>query len=266
MSTVRALRNAWGARDYVLASVRREFVSRYLGTQLGFFWAIAQPLAMIGIYTVVFAEIMKPGLPGHAGPYAYGIYLCAGIVVWQLFSEIFSRSINVFVDNANLLKKVSLPKFTLPAVVGISGLANFAVVFALFVVFLALVGRFPGLPIVALLPALVVVVALALGLGVLLGTINVFYRDVAQVASLVLGFWFWLTPIVYPARSVPGWVAAILEWNPMWPLVSFAQVIFLDARVPDWTMLIYPAAVALIAVALGLRTFRGLAGELVDEL
>lgn len=266
LSAVRGLRNAWGVREYILASVRRDFVSRYLGTQLGWFWAIAQPVAMIAIYTLVFAAIMKPALPGHAGQFAYGIYLCAGMIVWQLFSEIMSRSIGLFVNNANLLKKVSLPKFALPAVTALSALANFAVIFALFCGFLLATNSFPGAPTLALLPVLLIIVVFALGFGILLGTLNVFYRDVAQMAGMALSFWFWLTPIVYPARALPEWLSAVLEWNPMWPLVGFAQAVFLEARVPPWTQLLYPAIVALLSVVAGLAAFRNLGGEIVDEL
>ena len=83
----------------------RDFVSRYLGTQLGFFWAVAQPLAMILIYTLVFAEIMKPALPGHESKFAYSIYLCAGILLWQLFSDLVSRSVGVFVTTADCSRR-----------------------------------------------------------------------------------------------------------------------------------------------------------------
>lgn len=266
MGTVRALRNAWSVREYIVASVKRDFVSRYLGTQLGFFWAIAQPLAMILIYTVVFAEIMRPALAGHASRFAYSIYLCSGMIVWLLFSELLSRSVGIFVGNANLLKKVSLPKFALPIIVALSGLTNFGVILALFLGFLVVVGSFPGAAVIAIVPALVIVVAFALGLGVLLGTVNVFYRDVGQIAGLLLNFWFWLTPIVYPARAVPDWFSSILQWNPMWPLVSFAQTLFLDGKIPDWGSLAYPAVLAVVVVALGLHAFRALSGEIVDEL
>jgi lipopolysaccharide transport system permease protein len=263
---VHALRKTWGVRDYILASVKRDFVSRYLGTQLGLFWAVAQPLAMIVIYTLVFAEIMRPSLPGHDTPYAYSINLCAGIVLWQLFSEILSRSVGVFVHNANLLKKVSLPKLALPAIVTLTGLTNFAVIFALFAVFLALIGELPGMIVLAVSPVLVIVVALALGLGVLLGSINVFYRDVEQAIVLALQFWFWLTPIVYPARTLPDWLAALLAWNPVWPLVQFAQSIFVDHSIPPWTMLSYSAVVATALLAFGLYAVRSLGGDIIDEL
>lgn len=260
------LRECWDFRGFILASVKRDFVSRYLGTQLGFFWAIAQPLAMILIYTVVFSRIMKPALPGHTSAFAYSIYLCAGIVIWQLFSDLLGRSVGIFVHNANLLKKVSLPKIALPIVVALSGLSNFAIILALFLGFLVVIGAFPFGAILAIAPVLVLVVAFALGLGVLLGTVNVFYRDVEQSTTMLLQFWFWLTPIVYPGRALPGILASVLAWNPMWPIVNFTQTIFLEDRVPDWSMLIYPTVVASILVGLGLFAFRKLSGEIVDEL
>lgn len=260
------LRECWEFRGFIAASVKRDFVSRYLGTQLGWFWAIAQPLALILIYTLVFAEIMKPALPGHDSKFAYSIYLCAGILLWQLFGDLVNRSVGVFVQNAALLKKVSVPKLALPIIVALSGLTSFAVVAALFLGFLVLIGEWPGVPLFAMVPVLMLVVCLAMGLGILLGTINVFYRDVEQSTSIFLQFWFWLTPIVYPSRALPDFLANLLAWNPLAPVVAFSQAIFLEGRVPDWTSLVYPALVSVALLVLGFLAFRKLGGEIVDEL
>ena len=260
------LRECWDFRGFILSSVKRNFVSRYLGTHLGFFWAIAQPLAMILIYTLVFAELMKSALPGHDSKYAYSVYLCAGMLTWQLFSDLLNRSVGIFVQNAGLLKKVNIPKLALPIVVALSGLSNFGVILGLFLAFLAIIGSFPINAIAALIPALILVVAFALGLGVLLGTINVFYRDVEQVTTMLLQFWFWLTPIVYPARALPDFFASVLAWNPLVPIVIFIQSIFLEDRVPPWETLVYPATIAVGFLVLGLVAFRRLSGEIVDEL
>src|SRR5207248_9312742 len=89
------LRECWQFRGFIVESVRREFVSRYLGTQFGLFWALAQPLVMILIYTVVFATVMRPALPGHESRFAYSIYLCAGLLLWQLFADLLNRSIGI---------------------------------------------------------------------------------------------------------------------------------------------------------------------------
>jgi lipopolysaccharide transport system permease protein len=260
------LRECWQFRGFIIASVKRDFVSRYLGTQLGFFWAIAQPLAMIVIYTVVFSGIMKPALAGYDSPFAYSIYLCSGIVLWQLFSDLLNRSVGVFVHNAGLLKKVNLPKLALPIVVALSGLANFAILLVLFLAFMLAIGAFPFAAALALVPVIVLVVGFAIGLGVLLGTINVFYRDVEQSTTMLLQFWFWLTPIVYPSRTLPGILAALRARNPMWSVVRFAQTIFLEDRVPAWSTLAYPALVAGTLLVFAMFAFRKLSGEIVDEL
>jgi lipopolysaccharide transport system permease protein len=266
MSPTRVLRRTWSVRDYILATVKRDFVARYRGAQLGLFWAIVQPLATILIYSLVFSEIMRPALPGHENRYAYTINLCAGMLVWQLFGEILTGSVAMFVRNGNLLKKVSVPKSALPAIVTLTGLTNFGLVFGLFIGLILVVGYWPGWAMVALIPVIVIVTCLAVGLGVLLGTINVFYRDVEQAVGMLLNFWFWLTPIVYPARTLPGWLAQTLGWNPLWPLVDAAQMVFLDRRIPDLGALAYPAVLASALLLAAMYLLRRLSGDIVDEL
>ncbi len=260
------LRECWDFRGFILASVRRDFVSRYLGTNLGFVWALAQPVAMIAIYTLVFAEIMRPTIPGHASRFAYGLHLCTGMILWQLFSDLLGRGVGMFVQNAALLKKVSVPKLGLALIAALSALLNFAVLAGVFIVFLLVAGMFPGSSMLALVPVVVLVVVFAGGLGTLLGCINVFYRDVAQAVTLVLQFWFWLTPIVYPAEALPRTLANAIAWNPLTPIMQFAQTVVLDGRVPSPTPLLYPLAIAVLFAVLGWVMFRKLSGEIVDEL
>lgn len=266
LRTVGMLRGAWNFRDFISASIRRDFAARFLGTQLGWFWAIAQPLALIAVYTVVFAEIMKPVLPGYASPLSYGIFLTAGIILWGVFADVLSHLVAVFVQNGNLLKKVSVPKVTLPIIVVANALVHFVIVLTLFVGFLGLSGQWPGVLLLAGVPVVALTIALALGLGVLLGTVNVFFRDVEHSTSLLLNFWFWLTPIVYPGRALPPAWRAVLDWNPMAPVVRAFQTIFLDARLPDWQSLAYPAVLAAVVLTIGGGLFRRLSAEMVDEL
>lgn len=261
-----ALRAAWRYRGFIAASVKREFTSRYLGTQLGFFWAVAQPLTLILIYTLVFAEIMKPALPGHASRFAYSIYLTAGVITWTLFGDLLARTVGIFVHNAHLLKKVSVPKITLPAIASLSSLVNFGIAMALFLAFMAFSGNWPGVVVLGVVPVIAVLLVFAVGLGLLLATVNVFYRDVEQSVTIVIQFWFWLTPIVYPAAALPESIRRLLAWNPMWPIVGAVQDIFLEARWPVWSSLAWPAILALAFLALAYRVFMRLSDELVDEL
>ena len=260
------LRGTWRFRDFILASVKREFASKYLGTQLGVIWPIVHPLALILIYTLVFAELMRPKLEGHESRFAYSIYLTAGFITWSLFADLLTRSVGIFVQNAMLLKKVMVHKLALPVIAALSALVQFAILLACFLAFLLFSGNLPGAPIVAIVPVLAITGLFALGLGLFLATINVFYRDVEQTTHLVLQFWFWLTPIVYPANALPEFMKTLIAWNPAWPLVHAMQTIFVDNRWPEWSTLLYPLALAVVLAVLARFTFERLAGELVDEL
>lgn len=82
------LRALWGYRSFIWSSVLREFHGKYRESLLGAFWSVANPLAMIVVYTVVFGQLMRPQLAGHERtPFAFSIYLCAGVITWGLFGE-----------------------------------------------------------------------------------------------------------------------------------------------------------------------------------
>ncbi|MGD9975439.1 MAG: ABC transporter permease [Desulfatirhabdiaceae bacterium] len=266
MISVGMMRDVWSFRDFMWSSVKREFQSRWTGTQFGPFWIVAHPLANILIFTVIFAQIMKPSLPNHSSRFAYSIYLCSGVLTWNLFAEMLGRCVNIFVENANLLKKVHFPKLCLPIIVVASNVINFAVVMILFITFMLIIEAFPGWVILSVLPVLIIQLAFTVGLGVLLATINVFYRDVHQTVQVVLQFWFWLTPIVYVATTLPESVLKAMNWNPMWVFIHAYHGIFLEKTLPDWTSLVYPSILAVFLLWIGIFAFHRLQGEIVDEL
>ena len=118
------LRGLWAYRGFVLGSVKREFQSKYVNAMLGAVWSVLSPLAMILVYTVIFAEVMRAKLPGSDSTFAYSIYLCAGILTWGLFAEIVARGQNMFLEQANLIKKISFPRICLPIIVVTNALVN----------------------------------------------------------------------------------------------------------------------------------------------
>lgn len=256
----------WRYRGFVLGSVKREFQAKYRNSLLGAVWTILQPLAMIIVYTLVFSELMRPRVPGMNAPYAYSIYLCAGLLTWGMFSEILQRSVSVFLDNGNMIKKLSFPRICLPLIVVLNALVNFTIIFGLFLIFLVLSSTFPGWVALYTLPVLVVQVALAIGIGIITGVLNVFFRDVGQFIGIVLQFWFWFTPIVYSAATLPPSIRPLMKFNPMAPLVEAYQSIYLYHRMPDWTHIWPIAVLALLLCLAGLLLFRRRSGEMVDEL
>lgn len=260
------LRPLWAYRGFIVGSVKREFQSKYRNSLLGAAWTVINPLAMIVVYTVIFSQLMRAKLPGLDTTFAYSIYLCAGVLTWGLFSEITSRAQNTFLENANLLKKLSFPRLCLPVVVVANAGLNFAIIFGLFTIFLLVSDNFAGLAYLAVLPLLVILVAFAIGLGMTLGVLNVFFRDVGQFFGIFVQFWFWLTPIVYPVSVLPAQVQSLMAYNPMAPLMAGFQTVLVMGQWPHWASLAYPAVLAVLLCVLGLRLFRRHAGDMVDEL
>ena len=126
-----AFRSLWAYRGFILGSVQRDFLSRYRHSLLGVTWAIIHPLAMVIVYTVVFSQVMKAKLPGVQSGFGYSIYLCAGLLTWGLFAEVISKGQNIFIDHANLLKKINFPRLTLPVIMVLNAAINFGIIFSI---------------------------------------------------------------------------------------------------------------------------------------
>lgn len=256
----------WNYRGFIIGSVKREFQSKYRNSLLGAAWTVVNPLAMIVVYTVIFAQVMKARLPGVDNTFAYSIYLCAGILTWGLFAEIVGRAQNTFIENANLLKKLSFPRLCLPVIVVANASLNFVIIFGLFTLFLIVSGNFPGIAFLAVIPLLSILILFAIGLGITLGVLNVFFRDVGQFFGIFLNFWFWLTPVVYNTSILNERLRDLLAWNPMTPLVGAFQGILVSGKWPLWESLWLVTLLAVILCIVGMGLFRRHAGEMVDEL
>ena len=260
------LRGLWEFRGFILSSVKREFQSKYRNSLLGALWMVINPLAMILVYTVIFSQVMSAKLPGVDSTFSYSIYLCAGILTWGFFAEITGRAQNMFLEQANLLKKLSFPRLCLPVIVVVNASLNFSIIFILFTLFLLLSGNFPGWSFLALVPVLAIQTTFAIGLGMSLGVLNVFFRDVGQLFGVVLQFWFWLTPIIYPITILPERFRPMMSLNPMARLVEAYQNILVSNQWPDWYALLPVALLAILLCILGAHLFRKHSGEMVDEL
>ena len=257
----------WINRGFILASVAREFNAKYRSSLLGAIWSVLNPLTMIFIYTFIFSQLMRASLPGWQGDqYAFSIYLCAGVITWSFFADVVTRLSTVFTDNATIVKKTLVPKVCLPVIVFGGAGINLLITTSIFFIFLVLVGRWPGAVALLAIPLLFLQSVFAAGLGVLLGVLHVFFRDVAQFTGVVLQLWFWLTPIVYPMSVLPENARGLIEGNPITPLIAAYQGVFLYEREPDWVSLAPLTVIAILLLWISYRLFMRRLGDLIDEL
>jgi lipopolysaccharide transport system permease protein len=260
------LRALWQYRDFVLSSIRSEFLTRFARSRLGGLWMIIHPLTQVAIFALILSNVLAAKLPGIDNKYSYAIYLMAGILAWSLFAEIVTRCLTLFIEQGNLMKKVRFPRITLPSIVVGSSLLNNVLLFVAMLVIFTLLGQPPSLAMFWLVPLTLAVVALGVGVGLILGVLNVFARDVGQVVPVVLQILYWFTPIVYPLSIVPDELKAVIAWNPLYPVVAAYHDILVFQTAPRVADVALIAIVAGGLVLLGLFMFRRASHEMVDSL
>lgn len=257
----------WTWRGFIFASVVREIRSRYARSLFGWTWLVLPPAVLIGIYALVFSRLMRgAGLP-DLGPYTYAIFLCAGLLTWQWFSDLLSRVIGLFTNHATLLKKTTVPWYALLAVdVLVTGF-GMAVQMGLFAAFLLATGLWPGWSALLYIPLLLVQGLLAVGLGMGLAVLQVFFRDVGLAVPLVMQVWFWMSAIVYPLSALPGWGQELLQWNLMMPLVEgYQNIVVRPGAGVAWGGVAGVAAFAVVALLFSLRLMQRNGGLIRDEI
>lgn len=254
-------------RFFILSSIRNDLTSRFARSTLGGLWAILHPLAQVAIFALVLSNVLKARLPGAVeSSYGYALFLMAGTLAWNLFSDILSRSVSLFIEKGNLIKKMQFPRITLPVILLGSAWASNLILFTCILLTYWLLGHPPALQTLWIFPMMVLLGLLASGMGLILSTLNVFIRDLSQIVPIVLQLLFWMTPIVYPINIVPEQFKAILQLNPMTEIVTAYQSALLFNQSPDLAALGLLFGLALALMAAGLWLFRKVSPELVDLL
>lgn len=205
------------------------------------------PLFLVVMYALVLSKVLSSKLPGIDNQFSYAIYLTAGILAWNYFSEVVTRCLTLFIDNGNLLKKLNFPRICLPVIVaGSSTISSIFLLMAIFCVF-AVLGHELGSTLIWLPLLYFLTLSLAMSVGLILGVLNVFLRDIGQVVPVMLQFLFWFTPIVYMPTVVPEYFQRFLAYSPVYHLVNGYQQVLVFGNAPDWQ-------------------FRGLLGVLVLDM
>ncbi|MFK7823691.1 MAG: ABC transporter permease [Oligoflexales bacterium] len=247
--------------------IKRDFKMRYLGSMMGSYWNLIHPIAMIAIYTLVFAKVMKIRLGGQtASPYEFTVYLCAGLLPWNAFQEVILRGSTQFHENANFIKKIAFPKEIIQSIA--TGSATIIFLFSMTLYFALILFSGHGFSSsILVLPILIFLqMILASGLGMILGVFNVFLRDVQQMLNIVFQLWFWLTPIVYSLKQMPAIYRNLFYLNPFYHFVRSYQLILVEKQYPELNSLIICGILALVFYTLGASILNHFQNQISDEI
>jgi ABC-type polysaccharide/polyol phosphate export permease len=247
---------------------RRDFQAKYKGSLLGVFWSLLNPLVLLGVYLVVFGLIFPNGKVAH-----YPIYLLAGLACWIFFSVSLQSSSRSMIDSAELIKKVRFPRQLVAFSMVATQAVTFAVMIAIVVVLSLVFVPAARSTVWVAIPLAVVFAALVAGLSLLVACLNVLFRDIEHVLTAALLPWFFLTPILWNAATLPASalrhhrLLEVLHWgNPIAPPIYAVRDALWSGHLPRVADVIYFLVLTVVALALGALVFTSVDDRIAVEL
>ncbi len=253
-------------RMLIYQLVRRDFEQRFVGSAAGWVWGLIHPVVLLASWVFVFQLCMHTKLPPNEVTQNYPLFLFCGFLPWLLFQETVTRSASSLLDHSNLIKKTVFPSEIVPVSIFLSSLINHLLALVLVVAVVGIVvGHFSMW--MLLLPVYMLLVGLfSVGVGWIVSSLQVYLRDTAQVLSVALTFWFWITPIMIDEQKFPKQVHFLLRLNPLAFIVRAYRDRLLSYRFPSLHDLFLVTAFSVTAFVVGGLFFRHLKRGFADVL
>ena len=242
---------------YILQQlVTKDFKLRYRRSILGVVWSVLNPLLMMMIMSFVFSYFLRGSNVEN-----YPLYLIVGNITFSLMSEATNGGLTSIISAAPLLKKVKVDRWVFPVQKVFSAAVNFA--FSLIAVAIVMVfdGVMPTIHVLWFVVGLVLVMLFSIGIGLFIGALAVFFRDMIHLWSVVLTAWTYLTPIFWDLSlltnsNAPRIVVWIVKANPMYNYLEIMRSAFVYQNNPSVTVLALAAIWAVIALVIGIAVFK----------
>ncbi len=237
-------------RELIWALALKELRIRYKRSLLGFLWALLNPALLMIILTIVFGSLMRFSI------HHYAIFLLSMLLPWTFFAQSLAYSVESVVGNAQLLKKIRVPKFVFPLAAVIANIIKFflsLIPLALLIVLL----RFPLHWTWLYLPVPMLGLFLfTLGASFFFAAANVFYRDVSHIIQIVLSAWFYVSPIIYSLDFIPAKHRWLFRLNPMLYVLNGFRLSIYYGLLPSPQSVFMSVACGLVALMIGFAVFR----------
>jgi lipopolysaccharide transport system permease protein len=247
----------WRNRNLIKTLVKRDVIGRYRGSIFGILWSLFNPVVMLTIYTFVFSVVFKARWTvGSESRIEFALILFAGLIIFNLFAECFSRSSELILTNVNYVKKVVFPLEILPWVS--LGSALFHTLVSL-VVWLLAYFIFFGIPhaTVLLMPLVILpLLLLIMGVSWVLAALGVYLRDVSQLIGVLTTVLLFLSPIFYPLSALPEKYRTLLMFNPLTPSITQAREVLYWGKLPDLIGWSFFLLIAVLIAWLGFVMFQ----------
>lgn len=236
-----------GFRNAVLNLALKTIKLRYKNSFLGIFWSMLNPLLFLLILTMVFKEI------NHIENFS--LYALSGLIFWNFISASILQVLTSFIDNASILKSVNLHPFSFPLSAMFAAVINLLLTFIPFFIIMFFLNFQLNYSIIFVIPLIIVTAIFVLGFGMMLGTLNVFFRDIQLLWNTIIPAFFYFTPIAYTPDLVPESNRHLLKLNPFYYFVESFHDIFYRFKHPDGFNFLVCTVMAVVAFAIGYLLF-----------
>lgn len=243
----------WEFRELLIVFAWRDIKVRYKQTILGATWAILQPLISMFIFTIFFGNFAKIS----SGNLPYPLFVLTGLVFWNYFSGILSRASSSLIENEGIVKKVYFPREILPLSTVGGNLIDFGISLLLLVFVSLYFHIVPNISALFIVPIGIIIGTLgAGGLGLLLASLNVKYRDVRYALPFFIQIMIFLTPVIYPTSIMRQSFRYVIALNPMTGVIDAARMVFSGGSEINILILAISGASSLLLFIVGLYYFK----------
>lgn len=263
------LREIWTYRDLLFMFIKREFITFYKQTVLGPLWVVFQPILTSLIYIFIFGEIAD--LSTNGAPRI--LFYLVGVATWSYFATSLNKIATIFKDNQGIFGKVYFPRLVMPLSVISSTFIRFSIQFGVFLIVLLYYICFEEFDVsltygfLMIIPLLLLMAAIALGLGLIIASFTTKYRDLIFLLQFGIQLFMYATPVVYPLASLPEKYQSLIIFNPMTGILEGIKHPFLNPEINyPWIAIIISAVSALIFLSLGILVFNKTEKNFMDTV
>ena len=254
------LRGIFRYRELVLQLIRKDIVARYKRSILGIAWTMLQPLGMMVILSVVFSTLFH-------GTRGYPAYILSGLIAWSFFAQSTNGMIAGIVWGGALIRKIYVPHTSFAVSAVGTGLVNLAIS----IIPLVLIVLVTGLPLtwsLLFLPvSMLLLGAFALGIGLVISTMSIYFPDVAEMYGIILTGWMYMTPIVYPETLIPeSYRSLFFGLNPMYYYVKIFRAPVFEGSLPDARIIAIATVISIVTLTVGWLFFSKKSDEFAYHL
>ena len=257
--------NIYKYRTFILKTSWSDFKNRYAGASIGLLWNVLQPLTLILLYFTVFSTVFASRIGGtETNTIMFALYLCSGFLAWNAVTECATYGANAFIKNSIYLKKLPIPEQVFVTKEAIVAIYSLVISFLLLIILSGFFKHFPSWVWLFLPLPLILFQCFAFGLGMFLGIINVFFKDIGHALPIIFQIWFWLTPIVYPISILPEFMQNLTAFNPAFHYINAIRDIFLYDKFPETSLWIFMTSWSVATPLIAYLTLRRLRPEIRD--